>query len=162
MLLVSALRMTQFSTTPANPAAGVTAVYAKAGDILVQRSSAGVELPIEPGIPFVFSRAGSLVTGTGTARMYNDTGFTLAIKAIRASVGTAPTGASIIVDVLIGGTTIYGTPANRPTIAAAGNTSGKNTGYSTATIADGSYFTVSIVQIGSTVPGADLTVQILC
>ncbi len=149
-------------TSPGNPPSGWVALFAKAGGALWCRNSGGTERLVEPGILFSFSRAGTLTTGTGAHRLYNDSGATLTIKAVRVSVGTAPTGASIIVDINVSGTTIFSTQGNRPTIAASGNTSGKVTNMNTTTIADGSYFTVDIDQIGSTIAGADLTVQILC
>jgi hypothetical protein len=111
---------------------------------------------------FPFSRAGALTTGTGTFRIYNDTGATLTIRAVRASVGTAPTGASIICDISKNGTTIFTTQGNRPTIAISGNTSGKVTNMDVTSLADGDYLTVDIDQIGSTIAGSDLTVQIFC
>lgn len=157
----SALILTQ-QASPGNPPAGATSLFAKTGDLLYVRTSAGVERRVEPGVLFAFSRAGTLATGTGTFRLYNDCGDTLTIKSVRASVGTAPTGASIVVDVNIGGTTIFTTQANRPTIAASALTSGKVTNYNVTTIADGSYFTVDVDAVGATVAGADLTVQILC
>jgi hypothetical protein len=157
----SALLLTQ-QASPGNPAAGQTALFAKAGDLLYVRTSGGVERRVEPGILFTFSRAGTLSTGAGTFRVYNDCGDTLTIKGVRASVGTAPTGASILVDVNIGGTTIFTTQANRPAIAASANTSGKVTNYNVTTIADGAYFTVDVDQVGSTIAGADLTVQLIC
>jgi hypothetical protein len=148
--------------SPGNPASGRTKLYAKTGDKLYYRTSSGTERLVEPGVLVAFSRSGSLSVGGGTHRIYNDTGDTLTIKAVRASVGTAPTGASIIVDVNIGGTTIFTTQGNRPTIAASANTSGKVTNMDVTTIADGSYFTVDVDQVGSTIPGGDLVVQILC
>ncbi|MFF4777622.1 hypothetical protein ACFY05_32825 [Microtetraspora fusca] len=148
--------------SPGNPPSGFVALFAKVGGALWVRTAAGVERLVEPGILFPFSRAGNLAVLTGTHRLYNDTGIALTIKAVRASVGTAPTGAAIVVDVRVSGTTIYSVPGNRPTIPAAGNTSGKNTAFTTTTIPDGGWFTIDIVQVGSTVAGADLTVQILC
>ncbi|GIH95356.1 hypothetical protein ACFFMN_23630 [Planobispora siamensis] len=148
--------------SPANPASGFLSVFAKSGGVLWTRNAAGTERLVEPGLLFPFSRAGALAVAVGTHRLYNDTGSSLAIRGVRASVGTAPTGAAIIVDVNINGTTIWSTQANRPTIAIGANTSGKVTNYNTATIADGAYFSIDIDQVGSTVAGSDLTVQILC
>lgn len=108
---------------------------------------------------YAFSKGGSLTTGTGTFRIYNDTGVTWTIAAVRASVGTAPTGSTLVVDVNVNGTTIYATQSNRPAIAISGNTATGGTP-STATIANGQYFTVDIDQVGSTIAGSDLTVQI--
>lgn len=106
-----------------------------------------------------FSMSGTVAVGAGTYRIYNDSGTTQTIASVRASVGTAPTGASLIVDVLKGGTTIFTTTANRPTITASSNTSGKATPDVTAW-ADGEYLTVSVAQVGATVPGSNLTVQV--
>lgn len=147
--------------SPSNPAAGYTKLFFKTGDVLYWRNSSGVERLVEQGFPFVFSYTGTLATLTGVHRIYNDTGATLTIKSVRASVGTAPTGAAIICDVRVDGTTIFSGGTGRPQIAISGNTN-KTTGMSTTTIADGSYFTADISQVGSTIPGANLTVQILC
>lgn len=111
--------------------------------------------PIQPS----FSATGPLTIGVGTFRFYNDSGRSLTFVSIRASVGTAPTGAAIILDININGTTIFTTQANRPTIAAASNTV-KTANPDVTSIADGSYITVDIDQVGSTVAGSDLTVII--
>lgn len=111
-------------------------------------------------VPFEFSKGGVLATATGTHRIYNDTGRTLTILAVRASVGTAPTGAAIRVDVNKNGTSIYATTqANRPNIAVSTNTDLGETP-DTLTIANGEYFTIDIDAVGSTVAGSDLTVVI--
>lgn len=107
-----------------------------------------------------YSFMGNLVVSTGPFRLYNDTGSTWTIAGVRASVGTAPTGASIIVDINKNGTTIFTTQANRPTITAAANTSGNVTNMDVTTVAAGEYLTVDIDQIGSTVSGSDLTIQL--
>lgn len=107
-----------------------------------------------------YSYLGSLSVGAGTFRLYNDMGTTWTITGVRASAGTAPTGASIIVDVNKNGTTIFTTQGNRPTIAISGNTSGNVTNMDVTTVAAGEYLTVDIDQVGSTIAGADLTVQV--
>lgn len=107
-----------------------------------------------------FSQPGVLATGTGKFRWYNDTGATLTFVAVRASADTAPTGATITIDVNKDGTTIYTTQGNRPAIAISGNTI-KSTNPDVTTIADGSYLSVDIDQIGSTIPGSDLSVTIV-
>jgi hypothetical protein len=91
--------------------------------------------------------------------MYNDSGRTLTITSVRASVGTAPTGASVIVDVHLNGTTIFTTQGNRPTISPGAFTSGSATPDVTS-VAAGDYLTIDIDQVGSTVAGAYLTVQV--
>jgi hypothetical protein len=106
-----------------------------------------------------YSISGALTVAAGTHRLYNDSGSTLTISKIRASCGTAPTGAAVILDVNVNGSTIWSTQGNRVQVAAAANT-GTQTTFNTTTIADGSYFTIDVDQIGSTVAGSDLTVTI--
>ncbi len=110
--------------------------------------------------PQAYSYGGTISVTTGAHRLYNDTGSAWTIASVRASLGTAPTGSSAIFDVNVDGTTVFTTQSNRPTIAASGYTSGKVTNMDVTTVADGSYVTVDIDQIGSTVAGADLTVQV--
>lgn len=148
-------------TSPGNPPSGYMALFSKSGHVLWVRDSGGTERLVTPGIIFPFSKGGVLTTGVGTFKLYNDSGATLDIKSVRASVGTAPTGAAIRVDVNIGGTTIFTTQGNRPNIAVSTITS-KVTNMDVTTISDGSYFTVDVDVVGSTVAGADLTVQVLC
>jgi len=160
--LGAAIVIPQQPNPPAAPPSGWMALYVGADGLLWTRNPAGVIRPVPVGAVFPFSRSGTLETGQGAHRLYNDTGFALTIRSVRASVGTPPTGAPIIVDVNVNGATIFTTQANRPTIPAGQNTSGAATGQSVTTIPDGGYFTVDIDQVGSTQAGADLTVQILC
>lgn len=113
-----------------------------------------------PGVDLYipFSVSGAAYVSTGQGRVYIESSRT--ITRVRASVGTAPTGASLIVDVLKNGTSIYNvTPANRPTIAAAGFTA-LGGAPDTTTFVAGDYITVSVLQVGSSVAGSDLTVSI--
>lgn len=106
-----------------------------------------------------FGQVGSLATSTGGARWYNDTGQALTIRSVRASVGTAPDGGDIVVDVNVNGVSIFSSPAAQPTIPDGGNTSGPVVPAVT-TVPSGGYITVDIDQVGSVDPGADLTVQV--
>ena len=109
---------------------------------------------------YAFSNTGNLVAETGTHRLYNDSASSWTIAGVRASAGVAPTGASVIVDININGTTIFTTQANRPTIAASGFTSGKVTNMDVTSVPVGSYVTVDVDQVGSTIAGGQLTVQL--
>ena len=80
------------------------------------------------------------------------------IQQLWISVGTAPTGATILVDVNLNGTTIFTTSGNRPSIAISGFASASNTVMEVTRIASGQYLTVDIDQIGSSVAGKDLEV----
>jgi len=104
-----------------------------------------------------FSQAGTLNTKTGASRFYVED--SCVIVGVRVSVGTAPTGASIIVDVNKNGSTVFTTQSNRPTIAVSSNTATASSPDVTS-LAAGDYLSVDVDQVGSTVAGADLTVQI--
>ena len=103
----------------------------------------------------VYNYPGTLVAGSGTQRLYFTQSITIYNLAI--SVGTAPTGASVIVDVNKNGTTLFTTQANRPTIAV--STFNDLTAVPDETsVTAGQYLTIDIDQIGSTIAGADLVV----
>jgi hypothetical protein len=104
-----------------------------------------------------FNQSGALAVATGTNRFPFPVSVT--ILGVSAAVGTAPVGASIIVDVKKNGTTVYTTTANRPAVAAGANTASE-TLPDVVSLAAGDYLTVDIVQVGSTTAGSDLTVQV--
>jgi hypothetical protein len=103
-----------------------------------------------------FSMRDALTVTAGTLRLpfRQD----VEIVAISAMVDTAPTGASVIVDVNLLGTSIFPT-STKPTIAASGFDSGLVVPDTTFVAAD-EYLTVDVDQVGSTVAGSDLSVLI--
>lgn len=107
----------------------------------------------------MFSSIGTLSVRTGTARFVAWEACT--ILGARAVCNTAPTGASVIVDINKNGTTIFSTQGNRPTIAAGTNDSGAIVAPNVTTLAVGDYLTVDIDQVGSTLAGSDLTVEVV-
>lgn len=107
-------------------------------------------------IPMV--KAGALSNGTGTMKWFNDTGTALKFRSLRVSLGTALGTGTAVFDPKVGGTSIYGTPGNRPSVTAGGTTSGKNTGFTAGSvIPDGGYLTVDIS--GTYTGGADAVLQ---
>lgn len=128
-----------------------------AGQMLQAQSSSLSWIDYQRSI--TFSKQGVLAASTvGVHRWYNDTGRTLTFTAIRASVGTAPTGSlDITVDVNVNGTTIM---TGTKVVIALTTFTVKQTTFSTATIADGEYITVDIDRVGGTVAGSDLTVAV--
>lgn len=106
---------------------------------------------------------GTVAVIAGVERIYAEVD--RQIYACRVVANTAPTGADLIVDVNLDGSTIYTTAANRPTIPAIAFISPWTLPDRVASagtkISKGSYLTVDIDQIGSTVAGADLTVEIM-
>lgn len=142
---------------PSTPASGFRMLYPKSTG-WYDLDSAGVERLLTHAIEaYPFSVNGALTVRTGTSRLYLEGNYT--VETVRASVGTAPTGASIICDVNKNGTTIYSTQSARPTIAVSTNSANGNSPAIT-TFASGDYITVDIDQIGSTVAGSDLVVTI--
>ena len=105
----------------------------------------------------VFTVPGTLSVGIGRAKFYIPGAITLGN--VRASVGTAPTGADITIDVNKNVTTVFTTQSNRPKIYA-GQTVVSTSTPNITTFSAGDYITVDIDTVGSLNPGSDLTVQI--
>lgn len=110
---------------------------------------------------FVFNVPGELFVGTNVAPLLHLDAADYVFDEVRIAVKTAPQGASIIVDVNLGGTTIFTTQANRPTIAAAA-TAGTSGAPDVTTGALNSSITIDIDQVGSTTKGSDLSVMLRC
>lgn len=111
-------------------------------------------------IPATFSATGALSTFTGASRFICPVACQLA--SVTASVGTAPTGLALIVDVDKNGTTIFGTQANRPTIPISLNSViTPSTAATVTSFAAGDAITVDLDQIGSGTAGSDLQVTVL-
>jgi hypothetical protein len=108
----------------------------------------------------MFAVVGTLTTGADKAPTICAP-CTLTIVKVKICVKTAPTGAALIVDVNKGGTTIFTTQENRPQIAA-GATSGDSGTPDVTSLVEGDKLTVDIDAIGSSVAGADLTVEVVC
>lgn len=100
----------------------------------------------------MFSQTGTVTTATGTHRLYIRHAFD--IIDVEATVGNAPSGGSVVVDVNINGTSIYST--GHPTITTGTNTSGAAAPDGTSTGTTGQYVTVDVDS--TTAPASDLTV----
>lgn len=107
-----------------------------------------------------FAEIGVLTVKTGTFRWYPP--YNITIVDVSASVGTAPTGAAILIDVNKNGTTIFttGPGTNRPNIAVSTFFDVSGAPDVTSLLGDTDYLTVDIDQIGSTIAGSDLVVQV--
>jgi hypothetical protein len=127
----------------------------------VARTTVDVLGPLRQNTSYVldevatFSRSGTLTVAAGAGRFRFP--FAATILGVTAAVNTAPTGASLILDVNKNGTTIFTTQANRPTIAASGNATTTEPTPDVTAMAAGDYLTVDVDQIGSTVAGSDVT-----
>lgn len=86
---------------------------------------------------------------------------TFAISLVKIYADTAPTGASLIVDINKNGTTIFTTQANRPEIAIGEHSDDSGTPNITA-LAAGDRLSVDIDQVGSTIAGGnDLLIAVV-
>lgn len=108
---------------------------------------------------YTFSKSGALTVATGNMR--GPVPYAGTIIAVLVMVNTAPTGATLIVDVHKNGTTIFTTQGNRPTVAISAFSSGVVTNMNVTALAVGDYLTVDVDQIGSTIAGSDLSVVVV-
>jgi hypothetical protein len=113
-----------------------------------------------------FSVTGSVsAAGPWDYRFYNDTGGTRSINGVRASLGTAPSGSAMLIDVrkngITGANSIF--TASSISIASGSITSGLiSSGFNSgSSVASGDYLTVAVTQVGSTTAGSDLVVQVM-
>jgi len=75
---------------------------------------------------------------------------------------TAPTGATLIVDINVNGTSIWdSTQASRLTFAVS-NQSTSQTSFDNSSLSEGDILTLDVDQVGSTIAGSDLTVVLKC
>ena len=79
------------------------------------------------------------------------------------TVGVAPTGAALVVDLLLNGVTIYTTTANRPTVAISalvGSPANSVLRPDVTKFVAGDVLSLSIITVGSTIAGTDLDVSV--
>lgn len=103
-----------------------------------------------------------IVTGTlavGVVPIYIPTDANYQILGVQAVVFTPSVGSPIVADLLVNGTSVFTTTANRPTIPAGVNSS-TVTVPDTVNVTAGSLLSLSILSVGSTSPGAGLTVAV--
>ncbi len=150
--------------SPTTPATNKVHLYSKDKSgvpTIFAINDAGTDYELSEGQPsFVFTVTGSLVTGTSVTPILVVHRALTVVKAY-ADVKTAPTGAALILDLNKNGSTIWSTQGNRVQIAASAS-SGTETSFNTTTLAEGDLLTLDSDQVGSTVPGADLTVTLRC
>lgn len=106
----------------------------------------------------VFSVDGSLTTGTGQVTFYMP--FAATLESVKASVGTAPTGANLIIDINESGTTVLSTKLSIDAGEKTSATAASPAIISDSSIAADTEVTIDIDQVGSTVAGSDLKVYL--
>jgi len=126
-----------------------------------------------PDVVFTVQKAGTLATSSTASGLVVVAPRAFTLYRVVASVGTAPTGAAILVDVkkvaaggntTDAGTTIFTTSGRRPSIAISGTTSSITSTTvgvpEVSSVALGDILRVEIAQIGSGTAGSDLVVQL--
>lgn len=101
----------------------------------------------------------AVTTGTGKVSMRMPHAFTL--SAVRLSAVTAPTGATLIVDINEGGTTVLSTKLSIDIGERTSTTAASAAVISDSALADDAEMTFDIDQIGSTIAGAGLKVILI-
>ena len=105
------------------------------------------------------SREGDLEVGASPLKVYNKYGSTRTITKVFLSVGTAPVGADIVVQVYLDGVAIFDA-GDEPTIVDASST-GESVTFLDDQWLNGSYLTWEITNVGSSTAGANLVVHII-
>jgi hypothetical protein len=107
---------------------------------------------------FVFTVPGDAAPGSNVAPSLV-VPYSCTILKAYAYARTAPTGAALIFDVNKNATTIWTTQGNRLQIAA-GSNSGTQTNFDVMGLVEGDRLDLDVDQIGSSTPGADITVEL--
>ena len=120
--------------------------------------NSGTNLYVAYGVA-VGDETTSLATGTGklTFRMPH----AMTLTAVRASVITAPTGATIIVDINESGTTVLSTKLSIDATEKTSTTAASAAVISDTALADDAEITIDIDQVGSTIAGAGLKIWLI-
>lgn len=119
----------------------------------------GANSAVESFVVAVSDETTDLTTGTAKVTFRMPYAFTL--TGVRASVTTAPTGATLTVDINESGTTILSTKLTIDVSEKTSTTAAAAAVISDSSLADDAEITIDIDQIGSTVAGAGLKVYLI-
>ena len=98
---------------------------------------------------------------TGTAKVTFRAPYAFTLTGVRASVNTAPTGSTLIVDINEGGSTVLSTKLSIDASEKTSTTAASAAVISDSAIADDAEITIDIDQIGSTIAGKGLKVALI-
>jgi hypothetical protein len=107
---------------------------------------------------YVWFVSGTVATGTEQGPTYRIKRATT-VEDIELHAKTGPTGAALIIDINEAGGSLFST---RPEIDDGGTTEDDNHVFSDTSLAAGAELTMDIDQVGSSTPGADLTILLHC
>jgi hypothetical protein len=150
-----------FATSPTlvTPALGTPAsgVLTNCTGLPVAGLASFVGLPVS--IQLACSDEATALT-TGTAKLTFRMPHAMTVTAVRASVGTAPTGSALVVDINEG-TTILSTKLSIDATEKTSTTAATPAVISDTALADDAEITIDIDQIGSTIAGAGLKITLI-
>lgn len=126
----------------------------------VNGSTGAVSIDLTQAIVAACSDETTALT-TGTAKVTFRMPYAFTLSAVRASVTTAPTGATITVDINESGTTILSTKLTIDATEKTSTTAATPAVISDTSLADDAEITIDIDQVGSTVAGAGLKVSLI-
>jgi hypothetical protein len=151
-----------FATSPTlvTPALGTPAsgVLTNCTGLPISGLASFVGLPVS--IQLACSDEATALT-TGTAKLTFRMPHAMTLTAVRASVGTAPTGSTLVVDINEGGASILGTKLSIDATEKTSTTAASAATITDAALADDAEITIDIDQIGSTIAGAGLKVTLI-
>lgn len=123
-------------------------------------SGVGTNLTIKDQIGLACSDETTAIT-TGTGKLTFRMPFAMTLTAVRASVTTAPTGSTIIIDINEAGTTILSTKLSIDATEKTSTTAASAAVISDAALADDSEISVDFDQVGSTIAGTGVKVFLI-
>ncbi len=126
---------------------------------LASLTSAAALKPVESLIIACSDETTAITAGNGKATFRMPYAFTL--SAVRASVGTAPTGSTIIIDINEGGSTILSTKLSIDASEKTSTTAASAAVISDTALADDAEITIDFDQVGSTIAGAGVKVTLI-
>lgn len=113
--------------------------------------------------PVRFEKAGAATVAAVGLRWYNPHNVPLEVLDVTVAAGTAPTGAALVADVKINGTSIFAAAGDRAQVAASANRGSATVPTKTGDnirVLPGQYLTAEFTQIGSTVAGSDAVIEV--
>ena len=144
---------------------------------LLGRTTAGTGAPEEISVAGGLSLSGGVLTvpveigvacsdetsplSTGTGKVTFRMPYAMTLTAVRASVTTAPTGSTLVVDINEGGTSVLSTKLSIDATEKTSTTAATAAVISDSALADDAEITVDIDQIGATIAGAGLKVWLI-
>lgn len=139
---------------------GTGSAYFQGGDLGTPSAGVLTSCTIKEQIGVACSDETTALT-TGTAKVTFRMPFAMTLTAVRASVTTAPTGSTLIVDINEAGSTILSTKLSIDASEKTSTTAATAAVISDTALADDAEITIDIDQVGSTVAGAGLKVWLI-